>query len=132
MRDAIASSSSFPRFWGRVDSRLDSIAIGISGLCIVHCIATSVLLAVMASAGALLDPHIHEAGLALAIGFGVIALGKGIVTHGYMLPAATGGLGLGMMAGALHVPHGSAETLFTMLGVFFLVLGHDLNRRATH
>ncbi|MBW4329865.1 MerC domain-containing protein [Stakelama sp. CBK3Z-3] len=126
------TSAALSHAWNRIDSRFDSIAIGISGLCIVHCIATSLLLVVMASAGALLDPHIHEYGLAFAILFGVLALGKGIVSHGYMMPAAVGGFGLGMMTGALHVPHGEVETLFTMLGVFFLVLGHDLNRRATH
>ncbi|GGO99168.1 MerC domain-containing protein [Stakelama pacifica] len=132
MTAATALSTTLSHVWNRVDSRFDRIAIGISGLCVVHCIATSVLLVVMASAGALLDPHIHEVGLVFAILFGVLALGKGIVTHGYMMPAAVGGFGLGMMAGALHVPHGSSEILFTLLGVFFLVLGHDLNRRATH
>jgi len=41
-----------------------------------------------------------------------------------------GGLGLGAMAGALAVPHGGAETVYTMVGVAILALGHDLNRRA--
>ena len=34
------------------------------------------------------------------------------------------------MAGALAMPHGGAETLYTMLGVAIVALGHDLNRRA--
>ena len=45
----------------------------IAGLCLVHCLATSVLLVFLASAGGLLlDPVIHEAGLFLAILFGML------------------------------------------------------------
>lgn len=106
------------------------MAIWLSGLCVAHCIASTVLLAVLSSAGGLLDPHIHEFGLLLAIGLGVIALGRGIVTHGYMMPSAVGGLGLGVMAGALSLPHDGTETMWTLIGVGLLALGHDLNRRA--
>ena len=47
-----------------------------------------------------------------------------------MMPRAVGGLGLGVMAGALTMPHGGIETLYTVVGVAILALGHDLNRRA--
>lgn len=110
---------------------LDRLAIGLSGLCIVHCLASAVLLAVLASAGGLLlNPLVHEVGLVLAIGFGIIALGRGVLEHGFMMPAAVGGLGLGVMAGALTLPHGGPEAVYTILGVAILALGHDLNRRA--
>jgi MerC mercury resistance protein. len=110
---------------------LDRLAIGLSGLCIVHCLASAVLLAVLASAGGLLlNPIVHEVGLVLAIGFGIIALGRGVLEHGFMMPAAVGGLGLGVMAGALTLPHGGPEAVYTILGVAILALGHDLNRRA--
>ena len=113
---------------------LDRLAIGVSGLCVVHCLATSVLLALMSAAGGmLLDPLFHEVGLVIAIGLGAIALGRGIWDHGYAMPAAMGAFGLGMMAGALSLPHdhGGAETLWTVVGVGLLAFGHDLNRRAT-
>lgn len=110
---------------------LDRLAIGLSGLCIVHCLTSAVLLAVLASAGGLLlNPIVHEVGLVLAIGFGIIALGRGVLEHGFMMPAAVGGLGLGVMAGALTLPHGGPEAVYTILGVAILALGHDLNRRA--
>ncbi len=110
----------------------DRLAIGLSGLCAVHCLATAVLVALAASAGGLLlSPVIHEVGLTVAIGLGAVALGRGIFQHGYMMPAAVGALGLGVMAGAISLPHdGSGETLFTLIGVGLLALGHDLNRRA--
>jgi ABC-type sugar transport system permease subunit len=114
--------------------RLDRFAIGLSGLCMAHCLASSVLLAVFSAASGLLHPAFHEIGLMLAILLGAIALGRGIVRHGYMLPAAVGAFGLGMMAGALNLPHdgSGAETLWTLVGVAVLALGHDLNRRATY
>ena len=84
-----------------------------------------------AAGGILGAPAIHEVGLMIAIGLGTIALGRGILDHGYMMPAATGSLGLGMMAGALSLPHGAGgETVWTVIGVGILALGHDLNRRA--
>ena len=110
---------------------IDRVAIGLSGLCLVHCLASTILLAVLASAGGLLlSPAIHEVGLLLAIGLGLIALGRGIIEHGFMMPAAVGGLGLGVMAGALSLPHDGAEVVYTIVGVAILALGHDLNRRA--
>jgi hypothetical protein len=111
----------------------DRMAIGLSGLCLVHCIASAVFVALLASAGGfLLNPMIHEVGLTIAIGLGMIALGRGILTHGYMLPAAVGGLGLGVMAGSLSLPEGGAGTVYTILGVMILAMGHDLNRRAAN
>jgi hypothetical protein len=110
---------------------MDRMAITLSGLCLVHCLASAVLVALLASAGGiLLHPAVHEVGLFLAIGLGILALGRGVVEHGFMMPAAIGGLGLGVMAGALSLPHGDSEVLYTILGVAILALGHDLNRRA--
>jgi len=110
---------------------IDRLAIGLSGLCLVHCMATAVMiLMVSAAGGVLLDPHIHEFGLVLAIVLGVIGLGLGIREHGFMLPAAIGALGLGIMAGSLTLEHGPEEVIYSVFGVLLLALGHDLNRRA--
>ena len=110
---------------------LDRLAIGLSGLCVVHCLATAVLIALASAAGGLLlSPHIHEFGLAIAIPLGALALGRGIWAHGYMMPSSVGALGLGVMAGALTLPHSDMEVVYTLIGVGLLALGHDLNRRA--
>jgi hypothetical protein len=110
---------------------IDRAAIGLSGLCLVHCIGTAVLVMMLASAGGLLvDPRIHEVGLSFAIVLGVIGLGRGAMVHGFMLPVAIGSLGLGTMAGSLTLPHGFEEIVYSVFGVLILALGHDLNRRA--
>lgn len=116
-----------------LSSRLDRIAMGVSGMCVVHCIATAVLVGVLASASGFLGrPIIHEIGLSLAMVIGAFALGRGFLEHGFMLPAAVGSLGLGVMAGALSLPEGGHEPIYTVLGVMIVALGHRLNIIAAH
>ena len=80
------------------------------------------------SAGGLLgSPLIHETGLTLAMILGSISLGQGVVEHGFILPSAVGALGLGVMAGALTMPHDGTEAILTIAGVLILALGHRLN-----
>lgn len=113
--------------------RLDRIAMGISGLCLVHCIATAVLIGVLASASGFLGrPIIHEVGLSLAMLIGALALGRGYFEHGFILPPAVGALGLSVMAGALTLPEGGHEAIYTMTGVLIVALAHRLNMIATH
>ena len=109
--------------------KFDRMAIGLSGLCLVHCVATTVFVAMVASAGSMLGaPIFHEVGLSLAMLLGAVALGKGVMDHGFMMPSAVGGLGLGVMAGAMTLPHeGGQEAIYTMGGVMILALGHRLN-----
>ena len=112
--------------------RLDRIAMGLSGLCVVHCVATAALLGLVASAGALGNPLIHEVGLTLAMVIGAYALGRGLLEHGFLMPAGIGLLGLGIMAGALSMPEGGQEAIYTVTGVLIVALGHRLNFIAAH
>jgi len=112
---------------------MDRIAMGLSGLCLAHCVGSAVLVAFLASAGGILVDHrIHETGLVLAMALGALALGQGIFSHGFMMPSAVGALGLGVMAGALTLSHDALEVVYTIIGVLIVALGHDLNRRAAH
>jgi MerC mercury resistance protein len=102
-------------------SRLDRLAMGLSGLCAVHCVATVALLGLLASAGGLLGkPIIHEVGLSLAMIIGAIALGRGVREHGFLLPSAVG-------AYAMTLHETGFEPAFTIVGVMILALGHRLN-----
>ncbi|UZK69316.1 MerC domain-containing protein [Sphingomonas sp. S1-29] len=113
------------------DGMLDRIAIGVSALCVMHCLASAAVLALLSTvAGEFVADWVHELGLGIAILLGAVALGRGIVKHGYIMPPAIGALGLGIMGGAMTLPHGSGEIVWTMIGVGILALGHDLNRRA--
>ncbi|HEY1126065.1 MAG TPA: MerC domain-containing protein [Sphingobium sp.] len=111
--------------------RLDQLAIGLSGLCAIHCMATAVAVVLLSSVASFLaTPIIHEAGLTIAMILGAIALGDGALRHGLLLPVAVGGVGLGVMAGAMTLDHGILETAYTIAGVSILAFGHELNRRS--
>ncbi|WP_375402515.1 MerC domain-containing protein [uncultured Sphingomonas sp.] len=111
----------------------DRLAIGLSGLCLVHCLTTAVLVALASTVGGLLlHPAFHEIGLVVAILFGALALGRGAWEHGMLMPPAMGSLGLGVMMGAMTLGHGPNhdEALWTIVGVALLAFGHRLNRVA--
>lgn len=113
------------------EGRLDRIAIGLSGLCLAHCLATSVIVALLASVGGFfLSPLFHEIGLGFAILLAAIALGHGARSHGMRLPLLIGFLGLGVMSCALILGHGWLEAPLTMTGVSILAVGHLMNYRA--
>ena len=102
--------------------------MGLSGLCAVHCVATAVLLGLLASAGGLLGkPIIHEVGLTLAMIVGAVALGRGVREHGFILPSGVGVTGLALMAYAMTLHESGYEPIVTILGVSVLALGHRLN-----
>ena len=110
---------------------VDRVAMTLSGLCLVHCLSTALLVGTLSTVGGALGaPIVHETGLAIAILLGVVALGSGIARHGQFLPPSICGLGIGAMIGALTLPHGGSEMVATMLGVALLATGHFLNRLA--
>ncbi|HKR17242.1 MerC domain-containing protein [Rhizorhapis sp.] len=113
------------------NGRLDRLAIGLSGLCLAHCLATSIVVALLASvSGYFLSPIVHEAGLAIAIILAAVALGHGARTHGLRRPLLIGIAGLLVMGFALFLGHGWHEAPLTMAGVSILAAGHVMNFRA--
>ncbi|OCC23972.1 hypothetical protein MB02_09165 [Croceicoccus estronivorus] len=113
--------------------RLDRVGIALSGLCLVHCLAGLMLVAVLGIGGGwLLAPEIHRIGLALAVGVGIVTIGLGVLRHGRLAPLVLGAIGLSLMASALAVGHGVEEAVLTICGVVLLAAGHILNLRHTH
>ncbi len=112
--------------------QLDSAAIALSALCMVHCAAGIWLVAGFASlGGVLLAPWVHEVGFVLAAIMAALALGHGLRLHGARLPLVIGVSGIASMLMAMTVPHGSApEYAFTLAGVAALSIAHLLNYRA--
>lgn len=100
-------------------------------MCVVHCVATVVLVSLLSTAGNFLaNPAFHEFGLVGAIAIGAVALRQGYAAHGALRPALVGGVGLALMATGLVVPDGLAEVATTIAGVSILAIGHLLNARA--
>jgi hypothetical protein len=113
-----------------IRDRLDSAGMVLSGLCALHCVLGIVLVSVLGlGGGVLLDPAIHEIGLALAIGVGVLTLGLGVLRHGQLGPLLTGAGGIALMGLALTVGHGLPEAVLTIAGVALVAIAHIRNLR---
>ncbi|PEQ12236.1 hypothetical protein B2G71_13595 [Novosphingobium sp. PC22D] len=120
MRDALS----------HLRDRLDHTGLLLSGLCAVHCVLSVVIVSALGLGGQfLLDPHIHEVGLALALAIGGISLGFGVLRHGRLGPLLIGAAGLALMAAAISVPHGTGEAALTVIGVALVALAHIRNLR---
>lgn len=110
---------------------LDHLGIGLAGLCALHCLATLVVISALGFGGHFLfDDNIHRVGLALALAVAAVAIGWGVMRHRRMLPFLVALAGLGLMAAALLIPHGTNEFLLTLVGVALVSAAHLLNLRA--
>jgi hypothetical protein len=114
---------------------LDRAAIALSGLCVVHCIASILLVIGFASVATslvderFLDERFHEFGLLLAVILSSIAFASGWLRHRNTQPLVIGGAGIGLMALALLLGHGIHEIPLTIVGVILVALGHQRNLR---
>lgn len=116
-----------------IRDRLDRFGVLLSALCMVHCVSGVVLVALLGvGGGVLLDPRIHEFGLAAAVVIGALGLGAGIMRHKRRGPLILGGAGLTLMACGLVAPHGLAEAALTVAGVSLLAFAHIGNLRHAH
>lgn len=109
---------------------LDRLAIGLSAMCVAHCVLSVTLIALLSSATFLADPIVHRAGLAGAVLLAAVALRQGYVAHRARRPTIMGVFGLSLMTAALFLPHGWTEVTATMTGVSILALAHLMNARA--
>lgn len=116
-----------------IRGRLDRAGIWLSGLCLLHCLATIILVSMLGLGGqALLAPEIHRYGLALALIIAAVAIGWGALRHRRPAPFVIAMMGLSFMGGALAVPHGWHEAVLTIIGVSLVSVGHILNLRHAH
>jgi cation transport ATPase len=113
---------------------LDFAAIGLSGLCLVHCLGTSLLMGMIAGGNLLNLWHselLHGALLVIAAPLTLWTLVRSYRCHGNGLALLLGIFGLVLMALALvFYEHAQLETRLTVAGVLLLAVGHLLNLRA--
>lgn len=110
---------------------LDRAGIWLSSLCLLHCLATILLVSVLGLGGQmLLSPEIHRYGLLMALLIAAVAIGWGALRHRKAWPFVTAMMGLTFMGGALAVPHGVHEAVLTIIGVTLVSTGHFLNMKA--
>lgn len=103
--------------------------MGLSGLCLVHCLGGSLLLTGLTAAGGFWSHEIHAFGLLLALPLAAVALLRGMRAHRRGWPMLLGGVGLALMAGSLLLPHGASEIAVSMSGALLLGVAHLINLR---
>ena len=114
----------------RINLWIDKSAIGLSGLCLLHCLATTLVITLLSVGTTGFFQHdIHKIGLALAIPLAIVGLGRGVFRHRHWVVIALGVVGIGFMAFALTMPHGHFELGLTVLGAAFVAWAHWLNIR---
>ena len=114
-------------------SRLDRAAIALSGLCVLHCLATPLLLVLLPFAGQLSANHFHLQMLALVVPASSVALGLGFRRHrntGIVFAGLAGMLLLFAGATWAHTEIGiAADRMFTIAGSSILAIAHFYNGR---
>ena len=111
----------------------DGLAIGASGLCLVHCLVLPLLIILLPTLAAFLavPESFHVWALAFAVPTSGLALASGYRRHHWLRPTLVALPGLILLAlGALVAPTGWMETSLTVPGAILLAIGHALNWRA--
>jgi len=117
----------------RFNSFLDKSAMTLSGLCLVHCLAGTLLLTVFAAGGDWLGHNVHIVGLAIAMPLAALALWRGFAVHHRIGVGLLGATGITLMAASLLIGHGgAAEIALSVAGVSLLGLAHLWNLNAAH
>lgn len=117
--------------------KLDRAAVFLSGLCLVHCLALPVVLAVFPLLGGVFIPHetFHQLILVAVLPTTTLALGSGYRCHRQPGVLALGALGLaGLIAAAFIVHRLGAEELervVTIASGLILACAHGWNFRLT-
>jgi hypothetical protein len=116
----------------RFSSLLDKSAMTLSGLCLVHCLAGSLVLTVFAAGSGWLGHDVHLIGLMIALPLAAFALWRGVAVHHKIGVAVLGAAGIALMTVSLFVGHGdAAEILLSVVGVTLLGLAHWWNLTAS-
>ena len=111
---------------------LDQTAIGLSLLCLVHCLALPLALALLPSLAILplADEHFHLWLIVLVIPTSIVALGVGCRRHRHwqvLFWGITGVIMLVLAAVLAHEGGNLPERMMTVVGALTVALGHALN-----
>lgn len=113
--------------------KIDRLAIALSALCLVHCLALPLALLgapVLATWMTGTETTVHWVLLALAVPLSIWAFVRGYRNHGDRFASWIGGIGLTLMfLGVSHLFADALEIPLTLVGVLLVTVAHLRNIR---
>jgi MerC mercury resistance protein len=110
---------------------LDLTAVGLSGLCLVHCLALPLVIALLPFLAQYSDGHLHLQMLAAVLPLSTIALGLGYRRHRDRRILVAGGVAMLLLTVGATIAHSqlglAADRAFTMAGSLTLAITHYFN-----
>ena len=110
---------------------LDGAAVGLSGLCLLHCLALPFFMGALPMLMPFTDSHLHAQMLYFAVPLSAVAIGIGYARHRNALVVLAAFAGLGLLVVGATVAHGNlgivADRLFTVSGSLILAAAHLWN-----
>jgi uncharacterized membrane protein len=110
---------------------LDGAAVGLSALCLIHCLALPLLVAGLPFLAQFAEGHLHAQMLMVVLPLSFIALGLGYRHHRNLKIVAAGALGMLILTIGATVAHDNlglaADRLFTIVGALVLATAHFYN-----
>lgn len=114
---------------------LDRLAVGLSGLCLLHCLLLPFAVTILPFLGQFGDDHLHAEVLLVVVPVSLIALALGFRHHRRAGVIAGGVVGLGIMivgGTIVHDAYGlAADRTLTVIGSLTLAFTHYRNFRLT-
>ena len=117
----------------KTTSLLDNAAVALSGLCLLHCLALPMLIAVLPFLGQFGAGHFHIQMLIAVVPVSIAAFALGFRRHHSRSVVAWGGVGVLLLMVGGTIAHGSygivADRLLTICGALILAAAHYFNNR---
>lgn len=112
-------------------SWLDGAAVGLSALCLVHCLALPLLVAGLPFLAEFSEGHLHAQMLVIVLPLSIVALGLGFRHHRNTTIVVAGFAGMALLTIGATVAHArwglTADRAFTITGALVLAAAHFYN-----
>lgn len=108
----------------------DSIGIGLSAICVAHCVLTPLVLSFLPALGQLISEDAFHIWIApVLIIPAILALVPGVLKHKSKKPIILGLIGLAIFCMATYFHHlsESIEFIISLIGGMMLLIAHKLN-----
>ena len=112
-------------------SWLDGAAVGLSALCLIHCLALPLVVAGLPFLAQFAEGHLHLQMLIIVLPLSVIAFALGFRRHRSLRIITTGTVGMILLVIGATVAHSrlglTADRIFTISGALILAAAHFYN-----